>query len=350
VPYSKIRELKPAHAFIIKKNGTIREVPFLDAGEKKSCSFERIYFSRGNDRDIYSERKQLGAQLAQPVLEAVDYDIENTVFTYVPNTAEAAFIGLICGIEKKLQFRKVEKILALGPNPDAKSVAAILSQSPRVEKIIHKDAKLRTFIADDNSRGALVSHGYDITYGIVRDGLDNIVLLDDSIVRGTTLKQSIISIVGRLNPKKIIVVSSAPQIRYPDCYGIDMSRIKAFVAFKALLKSLELSGKMHLLEETYERCKKSESLSKDETKNEVKPLYEHFSTQELSAQISKIVTPANLNIEVQVIFQTIEGLHKACPDNKGDWYFTGNYPTPGGNKVVNRAFINFMENKNERAY
>ncbi len=350
VKYSSVKELKPGHALIIKKSGNLQELPFIEEGNKKSCSFERIYFSRGNDRDIYNERKQLGEQLAIPVMEAIDNDIEHTIFSYVPNTAEAAFLGLIRGVENKLRETKVNKILALGPNPDAKSINDILASRPRVEKIIHKDAKLRTFIADDQSRGNLVSHGYDVTYGTVQDDVDNIVLLDDSIVRGTTLRKSIISIVGRLKPKKIIIVSSAPQIRYPDCYGIDMSKLNSFVAFKALLKLLEVTGQTHLLMETYQKCKDQVQLPKEEMINAVKELYAHFKTREIAAMISKIVTPKELNLEVQVIFQTIEGLHAACPNHRGDWYFTGDYPTPGGNMVANRSFMNYMENKNERAY
>jgi len=350
VHVSRVKEVKPGHALVVKRNGTVSEVEFTEPGEKKSCSFERIYFSRGNDRDIYTERKQLGEQLTPTVLKAVNDDIEHTVFSFVPNTAESAFLGLINGIEKRLNEIKIEKIKLLGPNPGPLEIANILALTPRVEKLVHKDAKLRTFIADDNSRGEMVTHGYDVTYGIVKNEVDSLVLLDDSIVRGTTLKNSIIRIVARLRPKKIIVVSSAPQIRYPDCYGIDMSKMKDFVAFRALVELLKENGKASLLDEAYERCQAQMELPKEEIMNEVKALYDQFSAEQISAKIAQIVTPKGLKPKVEVIYQTLEGLHKACPDHLGDWYFSGNYPTPGGNKVVNRAFMNFMENKDERAY
>lgn len=347
---SRVQEVKPGHVLIIKRDGTLSEVPFTEPAEKKACSFERIYFSRGNDRDIYTERKQLGDQLAGQVLKAVNYDLENTVFSYVPNTAESAFLGMVQGIERRLADIKIKKISQLGPEPDPDAIKKIIGLAPRVEKLIHKDAKLRTFIADDNSRGELVSHGYDVTYGIVQNEKDTLVLLDDSIVRGTTLKKSIISIIARLRPKKIIIVSSAPQIRYPDCYGIDMSKMKDFVAFRALVELLREQDKSFLLEQAYDSCKKQESLPVREIKNEVKALYDHFSTEEISGKIAQIITPKGLKPKVEVIFQTIEGLHQACPNHLGDWYFTGNYPTPGGNRVVNRAFMNFVEGKNVRAY
>lgn len=350
VHISRIQELKPAHALIIKRNGKISEVPFTEPGERRSCSFERIYFSRGNDLDIYQERKQLGEQLTPLVLEAVNNDLENTVFSFVPNTAESAFYGLLEGLDKQLDQIKAEKIAALGAKPDPEKVKKILAMRPRAEKLVHKDAKLRTFIADDSSRGELVYHGYDVTYGLVRNEKDNLVLLDDSIVRGTTLRDSIIRIVARLRPKKIIIVSSAPQIRYPDCYGIDMSKMKDFVAFRALVELLKENGKEHLLHETYQRCKAQEHLPKEQIKNEVKGLYDQFSAEEISKKIAQIVTPPGIKPKVEVIFQTLEGLHKACPNHTGDWYFSGNFPTPGGNKVVNRAFINYMEGRDERAY
>lgn len=350
VHISRIQEIQPAHALVIKRNGTISEVPFAEPGERRSCSFERIYFSRGNDLDIYQERKRLGEQLTPLVLEAIDNDLENTVFSFVPNTAESAYYGLLEGLDKCLDQIKAEKIAALGPKPDPEQVKKILSLRPRAEKLVHKDAKLRTFIADDTSRGELVYHGYDVTYGLVRNDKDNLVLLDDSIVRGTTLRDSIIRIVARLRPKKIIIVSSAPQIRYPDCYGIDMSKMKDFVAFRALVELIKESGKAHLLQETYERCKAQEHLPKEQITNEVKALYDQFSTKEISRKIAQIVTPPGIKPKVEVIFQTLEGLHKACPNHTGDWYFSGNFPTPGGNKVVNRAFINYMEGRDERAY
>ncbi|MBI5916072.1 MAG: class II glutamine amidotransferase [Bacteroidetes bacterium] len=350
VHISKIQEIKPGHALIVKRNGTVTEMPFTDIGEKKSCSFERIYFSRGNDRDIYTERKQLGEQLTNAVLEAADNDLENSVFSFVPNTAESAFFGLIKGIENRLNEIKLKKIMELGENPSTETLQKILALTPRVEKLVHKDAKLRTFIADDHSRGTMVTHGYDVTYGLIKNEEDTIVLLDDSIVRGTTLKNSIIRIAARLRPKKIIVVSSAPQIRYPDCYGIDMSKMKDFVAFRALVDLLKENGKSHLLDEAYERCKAQVDLPKENLKNEVQSLYAHFTDGEISRKIAQIVTPKGISAEVQVIYQSLEGLHAACPHHLGDWYFSGNYPTPGGNKVVNRAFMNYMEGKDERAY
>lgn len=350
VHVSRVQEIKPGHALVIKRNGTVSEMPFTEEGEKKSCSFERIYFSRGNDRDIYIERKQLGEQLTDAVLKAVDYDIENTVFSFVPNTAESAFLGLTKGLDKKINEIKLQQIKDLGPAPKIEEIEKILAITPRFEKLVHKDAKLRTFIADDNARGNMVTHGYDVTYGIVHNEKDTLVLLDDSIVRGTTLKNSIIRIVARLRPKKIIIVSSAPQIRYPDCYGIDMSKMKDFVAFRALVELLKENGKADLLDQAYQRCKKQADLPKEEMKNEVQALYECFTTEEISQKIAEIVTPKGLKPKVEVIYQSLEGLHEACPLHLGDWYFSGNYPTPGGNKVVNRAFINYMEGKDERAY
>ncbi len=350
VHFSKIQEIKPGHALIIKRNGTVSEKPFTEPAERRSCSFERIYFSRGNDRDIYTERKQLGDQLTPAVLEAVDNDLERTVFSFVPNTAESAFFGLVKGIEKRLNDIKLQKIRDLGDSPSADDLQKILAITPRVEKLVHKDAKLRTFIADDNSRGTMVTHGYDVTYGLVQNEEDTLVLLDDSIVRGTTLKESIIRIAARLRPKKIIIVSSAPQIRYPDCYGIDMSKMKDFVAFRALVELLKDTKQSHLLDETYQRCKAQSILPKEEMKNEVKSLYDHFTDEQISRKIAEIVTPKGITAEVQVIYQTLDGLHNACPNHLGDWYFSGNYPTPGGNKVVNRAFMNYVEGRDERAY
>ena len=350
VHISKIKEVTPGHALIIKRDGSVSEVSILPQGEKKSCSFERIYFSRGNDRDIYEERKKLGEKLTDRVLAALDHKLEEAVFSFVPNTAESAFEGLVKGIEKKLIGIKAERIKNLGDSPEPEKLEEIIALTPRVEKLVHKDAKLRTFIADDSSRGVLVSHGYDVTYGLVRNEKETIVLLDDSIVRGTTLHNSIIRIVARLKPKKIIVVSSAPQIRYPDCYGIDMSKMKDFVAFRAMVELLKERDMSHLLDEAYERCKAQADLPKEEIKNQVQSLYEYFTQEEISQKIAEIVTPENIKPKVEVIYQTIEGLHEACPKHTGDWYFSGNFPTPGGNKVVNRAFMNYMEGKNERAY
>jgi len=352
VHHSTIRELTPGHALIIKKHGSIEEKPFIEQRPRSACSFERIYFSRGNDRDIYLERKQLGYQLVDEVLEAIDYDFNNTVFSFVPNTAETAFYGLIKGLEDRLNEYKQEKIEKLCAKKKFKpeKLQKILALRPRVEKLVVKDAKMRTFIADTTSRGQMVSHVYDVTYGIVRNDKDTLVLLDDSIVRGTTLRDSILQIVSRLRPKRIIIVSSAPQIRFPDCYGIDMSKMKEFVAFRALVALLEQHNMEYKLEEVYDRSKAQENYPTGELINEVQALYDLFSYQEVSAKIAEIVTPPNIKPEVQVIYQTLEGLHRACPDNNGDWYFSGNYPTPGGNRVVNRAFVNYMEGKDVRAY
>jgi amidophosphoribosyltransferase len=350
VRYKNVQELKPGHALIMKLNGKVAELPFSEPREKKACSFERIYFSRGNDREIYQERKTLGAQLAHPVLEAVDFDFKSTVFTFIPNTAEAAFYGLMEGLDKELDKWKLEQIMKLDKKLNAEKVAEILSQHTRNEKLVHKDDKQRTFIADKKSRNNMVNHVYDVTYGICNDDKDTLVLLDDSIVRGTTLRDSIVSITARLRPKRIIILSSAPQIRFPDCYGIDMSKMKDFVAFQALLQLLKEAGKEHLLQETYERCKLSEKLPVEAVKNEVVELYEHFEYEAISKKIAEIVKPKDLKPQLDVIFQTLDGLHTACPGNTGDWYFSGKYPTPGGNRVANRAFMNFVEKKDERAY
>ncbi|NNE29106.1 MAG: amidophosphoribosyltransferase [Saprospiraceae bacterium] len=350
VHHSRIKEVMPGHALIIKHHGEVSEKPYTKPGRNLACSFERIYFSRGTDRDIYLERKKLGEQLVGPILKAVNENFEDTVFSYVPNTAESAYYGLVDGVEKALNKQKENAILQAGKNIKPKKLEKILSQRARVEKIVVKDAKLRTFIADDSSRGDLVSHVYDVTYGIVRNDKDTLVLMDDSIVRGTTLRDSILKIVSRLRPKKIIVVSSAPQIRYPDCYGIDMSRLQEFVAFRAMIDLIHKKGISHLLDEAYKRCKKSETHPIDVIRNEVQSLYDLFTAEEISAQIAKIITPKGLKPKVEVIYQTIEGLHQACPKHKGDWYFSGNYPTPGGNRVVNRAFVNFMEGSDKRAY
>ena len=346
----KIQELKPGHALIIKKNGEIAETLIKQPLERKACSFERVYFSRGNDVGIYEERKKLGSNIVPQVLKAIDYDLDNSVFSFIPNTAEVSFYGLLKGLESHLDNKKYNAILALGANPDPEIVKEIIYQRARTEKIIIKDVKLRTFITQDDSRNDLVAHVYDITYGSVVAGKDNLVVIDDSIVRGTTLKQSILSILDRLNPKKIIVVSSAPQIRYPDCYGIDMAKMGDFIAFEAAIQLLKENGKEQLIDEVYQKCKNQIHLPKEEIKNYVKEIYSSFTAEEISAKISTLLTPPLLNAEVEIIYQTIENLHDACPDNLGDWYFTGNYPTPGGNKVVNRAFMNWVEGKNERAY
>lgn len=352
IRYFQVKELKPGHALIIKKNGTVTEELCKEPTLQTPCSFERIYFSRGTDKDIYLERKKLGELLADKILKAVHYDFENTLFSFIPNTAEVAFYGMVKGLEAKLNEIKNKQILALSQKGELtdEALSKILAQSIRAEKLAVKDEKLRTFIADDASRGEMVSHVYDVTYGIVQNEVDTLVLIDDSIVRGTTLRDSIIYILSTLKPKKIIIVSSAPQIRYPDCYGIDMSKMKEFVAFRALVELLDQDGKMHLMQEVYERCIEQEKLPIEQMENQVKFLYDQYTEEQISAKISELVTPENISPDVQVIYQSIEDLHKACPNNKGDWYFSGNYPTPGGMRVVNRAYINYMKNNDERAY
>ncbi len=347
----EIQELEPGHALIIKKDGRHDVVPFIEPKEKKSCSFERIYFSRGSDKDIYVERKNLGRNLVERILQAVDYNFDDTVFTYVPNTAEAAFYGLVEGLHEAYNHQKAAMIIASEGRMRPEEIHALLKRQPRIEKLANKDEKLRTFIASMDTRHEMVSHVYDVTYGIIRNQKDTLVLLDDSIVRGTTLRDSIIRMVAmRLKPKRIIVVSSAPQIRYPDCYGIDMSKMGDFVAFRALVDILRQQGKEELLQDCYQRCRAQLDLPGEQITNEVKSLYDHVSADCISKQIARIVSPADMQVEVDVIFQTLEGLHAACPNHTGDWYFSGNYPTPGGNKVVNKAFINYMEGRNERSY
>ncbi len=350
VNHNAIREIMPGNALILKRNGLVYEKEFATPLKRKSCSFERIYFSRGSDVEIYSERKKLGVYVAETVLKEIDFDFKNTVFSYIPNTAEVSFYGLIKGIEDYINEWKREHIKKYAYQLDEAKLNHLLSMRPRVEKIAIKDAKLRTFITQDSARNEMVQHVYDITYGSIHEFKDTIVVIDDSIVRGTTLKESIIKMLDRLNPKKIVIVSSAPQIRYPDCYGIDMSKMNDFIAFRAMLALLEDQGQSHLLKEVYERCKQQEHLPKEEVKNEVKLLYKNFTAEQISDKIAALLKPADCKAEVKIIYQKIEDLHKACPNHTGDWYFTGNFPTPGGNKVVNRAFINFMEGRNERAY
>jgi len=350
VRYKNVRELQPGHALIIKYNGLVNELPFIEPREHRACSFERIYFSRGNDREIYQERKQLGAQLARPVLDAIGFDIKNSVFSYIPNTAEAAYYGLMEGLDREINAWKQEEILKLGADITPEKLSEILTVRPRVEKLVHKDDKNRTFIADTKARNDMVGHVYDVTYGICQDDVDTLVLLDDSIVRGTTLRDSIVSITARLRPKRIIILSSAPQIRFPDCYGIDMSKMKDFVAFQALVQLLHESGREQLLQDAYDRCKHSEHLPVEMVKNEVQELYDQFEYETISAKIAEIVKPEGVIPDLDVMFQTLDGLHQACTKNSGDWYFSGNYPTPGGNRVANRAFMNFVEKKDERAY
>lgn len=348
--YDQVQELTPGSALIIKKSGTVNEVKINEPRERKSCSFERIYFSRGNDIDIYKERINLGKLVVNQVLKSVDYDLDNSVFSFIPNTAETSFYGMIKGLEDYLNDRKFQAILDLGANPTPEQLKEIIYQRARIEKIAIKDAKLRTFITQDDARDDLVAHVYDITYGSVVRGKDNLVVIDDSIVRGTTLKQSILRILDRLEPVKIVVVSSAPQIRYPDCYGIDMAKMGDFIAFEAAIQLLKEQGKGHIIDDVYRKCLDQAKLPKEQIKNYVKEIYAPFKAEEISAKIAELLTPANIQAKVEIVYQTIENLHAAIPNHLGDWYFTGNYPTPGGNKVVNRAFINFVEGKNERAY
>jgi amidophosphoribosyltransferase len=345
-----VQELSPGHALIIRKNGDVSEVEINEPLEPKKCSFERIYFSRGNDREIYEERKLLGKNVVPQVMEAIDGDLDNSVFSFIPNTAEVSFYGMIKGLEDQLNDRKFKAILAEGNALTEDRLKEIIYQRARIEKIAIKDAKLRTFITQDDSRDDLVAHVYDITYGSVKRGKDNLVVIDDSIVRGTTLKQSILKILDRLNPKKIVVVSSAPQIRYPDCYGIDMAKMGDFIAFEAAIQLLKDRGMEDRIQQVYQRCLSQIDLPKENIVNHVKDIYSPFTDQEISDKIAVLLTPPSIHAEVKIIYQTVENLHRSCPQNLGDWYFTGNYPTPGGNKVVNKAFINWVEGKNERAY
>jgi amidophosphoribosyltransferase len=345
-----IHELKPGHALIIKKSGITTETEINAPKTKLACSFERIYFSRGSDKDIYLERKNLGRLVVNQVLKSINYDLKNSVFSFIPNTAEVSFYGMIKGLEDHLNIEKINQIKALGPNPSDSEIERILLQRARIEKIAIKDAKLRTFITQDDSRDDLVAHVYDITYGSVREGQDNLIVIDDSIVRGTTLKQSVLRILDRLGPKKIVVVSSAPQIRYPDCYGIDMAKMGDFIAFEAAIALLKETNQTHIIDEVYAKCIKQIALPKEEVINVVKEIYAPFTDEQISKKIAELLTPESIKAEVDIIFQSVENLHKACPNHLGDWYFTGNYPTPGGNKVVNKAFMNWKENKNERAY
>ena len=350
VPFSQIKEIKPGHALIIKKNGAISEEQFREPAEHKSCSFERIYFSRGSDAAIYRERKQLGRLLCPQILNSVDHDLKNTVFSFIPNTAEVAFYGMVEGLHKYIKQVQKDTLLKRADKISDEELEEMLSMAPRVEKIAIKDAKLRTFITQDADRQDMVSHVYDTTYGLIKGGQDNLVVIDDSIVRGTTLKQSILKILDRLNPKKIVIVSSAPQIRYPDCYGIDMSRMGEFVAFEAAISLLKESGREYIIWDAYEKCKASVDMDKNVVPNYIKAIYEPFTDEEISARIAQIISPKGINAKVEVIYQKLENLHTACPEHLGDWYFSGDYPTPGGNRVVNRAFMNWVEGKNQRAY
>ena len=331
---------------MINKNGDYGQHQIVKAREKKSCSFERVYFSRGTDPEIYQERKQLGRLLVPQILKAINFDLKNTIFSYVPNTAETAFLGMMAGIEDYLISKQKDFIIDKKPTVD--SLDDILSFRPRIEKIVIKDVKLRTFITDDLHRDEMVAHIYDTTYEVVNKGKDTLVILDDSIVRGTTLEKSILKMLDRLNPKKIVVVSSAPQIRFPDCYGIDMSKMGDFVAFRALIQLLKDQGKDYLLGEIYEQCQRSDQ--DEEPVNYVKKLYDQFGYEEISDKIADIVRPADMKAELTVVFQTVDNLHKAIPHHSGDWYFTGNYPTPGGTRVVNKSYLNYMDGKLVRAY
>jgi len=349
VAIDKVKELEPAHALIIKKDGTTSVEQVNEVLEKKSCSFERIYFSRGSDADIYQERKNLGKYLFPKILKAIDDDITNTVFSFIPNTAETSFFGMTEEAEDYLNKRKTDAILNGDKNISAADLTKLLAERPRIEKIAIKDAKLRTFIASDDSRDDLVAHVYDVTYGVVKP-TDNLVVIDDSIVRGTTLKQSIIKILDRLNPKKMVIVSSAPQIRYPDCYGIDMAKLNDFIAFKATISLLEETNQEHIIEKVYLNCKKSQATNQKHQENYVKAIYKPFTAEQISDKIAELLTDKTIKSEVKIIYQGIDNLHKAIPNHKGDWYFTGDYPTVGGAKFVNKAFINYYEGKNERAY
>lgn len=344
--YADIKEITPGHALIIGKDGNYSEKQFIEQLPRKSCSFERIYFSRGTDPDIYNERRKLGELLVPQVLKAINFDLRNTVFSYIPNTAETSFLGLMRGIENYLIEKRKEVILEGKPSAD--SIEEMLNFQPRVEKLVLKDAKLRTFITDDDNRDELVSHVYDTTYEVINKGTDTLVIIDDSIVRGTTLEKSILTLLDRLEPKKIVIVSSAPQIRFPDCYGIDMSKMKEFLAFRAVLDLLKDDNREDLLDSVFDKCLASQS-EKTHT-NFVNELYEPYSYDDVSRKISEIVKPKDMKAEVEVVYQTVENLHKACPNHSGDWYFTGDYPTPGGNRVVNRAFMNFMKGVEVRAY
>jgi amidophosphoribosyltransferase len=347
---NEVKELMPGCALIVDTDGNYHIEQVVEAKERKACSFERIYFSRGSDEKIYKERKALGRYLSEPVLKAVDYDLRNTIFSFIPNTAETAFYGLVKGADDYLKKIKVERILSWGNDFDEAKLTEMISRKIRFEKIAIKDVKLRTFITEDSSRNEMVQHVYDITYGTVRKDIDTLVVIDDSIVRGTTLRQSIIRMLARLSPKKIIVVSSAPQIRYPDCYGIDMSKMGDFIAFRAAIDLIYETKQESLLGELLSQCKELEKQGQLHTENVVRKLYKPFTVEQVSDKIAQLITPKEITIPVSLIYQTIETLHLACPTNTGDWYFTGNYPTPGGNRVCNKAFMNYMEGKDVRGY
>ena len=347
--FEEIKELEAGHSIIIKKSGKTLTVPILEKRERKACSFERIYFSRGSDKEIYLERKKLGELLFPKILQSINSDLKNTVFSYIPNTAETSFFGLVQEAQKFISSQAIVKLLEEKQEISKENLEKLFSLKPRIEKVAIKDAKLRTFIADDANRDELVAHVYDITYGSIKK-TDTLVIIDDSIVRGTTLQKSILKILDRLNPKKIVVVSSAPQIRYPDCYGIDMAKMEDFIAFRAAIALLKSEGKEDVVKETYKECLKELKLPSSKMKNKVKKIYIDYTDEDISNQISKLLKEKEIKTDVQVIFQTVESLHSACPKNLGDWYFTGNYPTPGGNKVVNQSFVNYYEGSKKRAY
>ena len=347
--FDEINELEAGHSIIIKKSGKTLVVPILEKRERKACSFERIYFSRGSDKEIYLERKKLGELLFPKILQAIESDLKNTVFSYIPNTAETSFFGLVQEAQKHISSQAIVKLLEEKQEISKENLEKLFSLKPRIEKVAIKDAKLRTFIADDANRDELVAHVYDITYGSIKE-TDTLVIIDDSIVRGTTLQKSILKILDRLSPKKIIVVSSAPQIRYPDCYGIDMAKMEDFIAFRAAIGLLKSEGKETLIKETYQDCLKELKVPISKMKNRVSKIYADYSDEDISDQISKILKEKDIKTDVQVIFQTVQSLHSACPKNLGDWYFTGDYPTPGGNKVVNQSFVNYYEGAKKRAY
>ncbi len=348
VPLDQIKEIPAGCAYVVKKDGSSSMKEIKPPAALTPCSFERIYFSRGNDASIYQERQDLGKNIVPRVLEEVNYDLENTVFSFIPNTAETAFYGMIKALEDHLNDVKIEKLTS--SKLSNVEIEAIVRKRARIEKIAIKDVKMRTFITQDSARDEMVSHVYDVTHGTVKPGVDTLVVIDDSIVRGTTLKKSIIKMLDRLEPKRIIIVSSAPQIRYPDCYGIDMAKMGDFIAFQAIVALLKRDGKEGILDVVYLKCKEQEGVPKEQVRNYVKEVYEAYTQEEISEMVAKLVTPEGTKAKVSVLFQTIEGLHNACPNNQGDWYFSGNYPTPGGNKVVNKAFINYMEGRTERAY
>lgn len=350
VRVDEVREVNPGEALVIKKDGRIMRDMIRVPHKRSSCSFERIYFSRGSDKNIYAERKKLGKLICNKILQTIEYDFENTVFSYIPNTAETAFYGMIEGIREYLCDWKISEIRKQNGSLTDEAIKKIISLEPRVEKIAVKDVKLRTFITDDASRDDLVAHVYDVTYGIIRNHVDTLVIIDDSIVRGTTLKYSIIQILDRLKPKKIIIVSSAPQIRYPDCYGIDMAQLGKFIAFQAAVELLKENGQEELIQDIYTKCKEQQNLAKEEIVNYVKDIYKPFTEDQISAKITQLLKPDGCGAEIEIVYQTVDNLHIACPNDKGDWYFTGNYPTPGGNRVVNESFINYVEGRDQRAY